>query len=125
METMQDQINTAASSQYSSRTNLGSWYDLADVSQIPLRGSRCVDIGANKIAVFKTAAETLHAIENRCPHRNGPLSEGIVHGDCVTCPLHNWVVSLADGQAQGADIGQVKVFPLRLVGSRIQVFVDT
>ena len=58
-----------------------------------------------KIAVFRTADDQVFAIEDRCPHKGGPLSQGIVHGAAVTCPLHNWVISLETGKALGADEG--------------------
>jgi len=71
------------------------------------------------IAVFRTADDHVFALEDRCPHRRGPLSQGIVHDGCVTCPLHNWVISLESGEAQGADEGSVATFPIRLDGDTI------
>ena len=58
--------------------------------------------------------DRIFALEDRCPHRGGPLSQGIVHDGCVTCPLHNWVISLESGRAQGADEGATPAFPVRL-----------
>ena len=58
--------------------------------------------------VFRTADDEVFALDDRCPHKGGPLSNGIVHGHSVTCPLHNWVFSLATGEAQGADEGRVR-----------------
>ena len=63
------------------------------------------------IAVFRTVDDQVFAIEDHCPHRGGPLSQGIVHGGCVTCPLHNWVIALETGEAQGADEGAVTTYP--------------
>jgi nitrite reductase (NADH) small subunit len=78
------------------------WLDLGPVNQIPLRGARTVPVmGGPEIAVFRTGDDRVYALENSCPHKRGPLSQGIVHGDRVTCPLHNWTISLASGQAQG------------------------
>ena len=71
------------------------------------------------IAVFRTAADEIFALEDKCPHKNGPLSQGIVHDGCVTCPLHNWVISLASGSAQGADAGRTATFPVRVDGRDI------
>lgn len=65
-----------------------------------------------KVAVFRTAQDEVFAIDDRCPHRGDPLSDGIVHGKAVTCPLHNWVISLETGSAQGADEGQVRTYPV-------------
>jgi nitrite reductase (NADH) small subunit len=63
------------------------------------------------------------ALEDKCPHKNGPLSQGIVHDGCVTCPLHNWVISLETGAAQGADEGQTLSFPVRLEEGTIYLAV--
>ena len=61
------------------------------------------------------------AAADRCPHKGGPLSEGIVHGQSVTCPLHNWVFDLNTGAAQGADEGRIATYPLRLEAGRILI----
>ena len=66
--------------------------------------------------MFRTADDRIFALEDRCPHKGGPLSQGIVHGTSVTCPLHNWVLSLETGEAQGADDGRALTFPLRVGG---------
>ncbi|MBH0239689.1 nitrite reductase small subunit NirD [Methylobrevis albus] len=102
---------------------LHDWTDIGHVSDVPARGARVVRFGAIEIGVFRTADDRIFAIDNRCPHRGGPLSEGIVHGDFVTCPLHNWVLNLATGKAQGADEGCVKTFPVR-VGEGGRLLLD-
>ncbi|MBL8595777.1 MAG: nitrite reductase small subunit NirD [Devosia sp.] len=99
--------------------DMNDWIEIGRIEQIPLRGARCVNTPAGKIAVFRTAENHVYAIENRCPHKGGPLSEGIVHGGSVTCPLHNWVFDLATGEAQGADEGQVRTFAVNVVDGRI------
>lgn len=71
------------------------------------------------LAVFRTTDNTVFALEDRCPHKHGPLSQGIVHDRFVTCPLHNWVISLETGRAQGADEGEVQTYPLRVEDGRI------
>jgi nitrite reductase (NADH) small subunit len=86
-----------------------------------MRGARCVKNGDTTIAVFRTADNGIFAIEDKCPHKNGPLSQGIVHDGCVTCPLHNWVISLETGKAQGADEGTVRTWPVRLDGETILI----
>ncbi|MCP1199671.1 nitrite reductase small subunit NirD [Notoacmeibacter sp. MSK16QG-6] len=86
------------------------WISIGAVTDIPREGARCVDAGALRVAVFRTAEDDVYAIEDRCPHRGGPLSQGIVHGGCVTCPLHNMVIALDTGEAQGADEGHVTTF---------------
>jgi nitrite reductase (NADH) small subunit len=96
-----------------------NWIAVGSLSEIPRRGARCVRNGEMTIAVFRTADDRVFALEDRCPHRNGPLSQGIVHDGCVTCPLHNWVISLETGKAQGADEGETVSFPVRLDGDTI------
>ena len=90
------------------------WFEIGHIEDIPLRGARCVATPEGKIAVFRTADNEVYAIEDMCPHRKGPLSQGIVHDAAVTCPLHNWVISLDTGHVRGPDEGSVKTFPLRV-----------
>ena len=96
-----------------------SWTDIAALEDIPVRGARIVKTHAGCIAVFRTADDEVFATSDRCPHKGGPLSEGIVHGKSVTCPLHNWVFSLETGEAQGADEGQIATYPARVENGRV------
>jgi nitrite reductase (NADH) small subunit len=95
------------------------------VSDIPRRGARCVRTPGGGIAVFRTADDRIYAIEDRCPHRGGPLSQGIVHGAAVTCPLHNWVISLETGKALGADDGMVQTIPVKVEGEALFIALET
>ena len=97
------------------------WVDIGALENIPVRGARMVKTANGCIAVFRPTESTAFALEDNCPHKNGPLSQGIVHGNFVTCPLHNWVISLETGAAQGADEGATRTVPLRLSGGRIQL----
>lgn len=97
------------------------WMEVGRLSDIPLRGSLRVTVDGNAIAIFRTAQDEVFAIDDKCPHANGPLSQGIVHGDCVTCPLHNWVICLRDGQAQGADEGATRSYAVRINGQCILI----
>ncbi len=97
----------------------GNWVAIGKIDDIPRRGARCVRNGEMTIAVFRTVDDRVFALEDKCPHRGGPLSQGIVHDGCVTCPLHNWVISLENGQAQGADEGQTTTFPVKLEGGNV------
>ena len=97
------------------------WTRVGSIDDIPRQGARCVKTGGATVAVFRTDDDRIFAMEDRCPHKNGPLSQGIVHGNCVTCPLHSWVLSLETGLAQGADKGSVPVFPVRLEGRDIHL----
>ena len=101
---------------------MSNWTEVVALQDIPVLGSRVVDAGELQIAVFRTAADSVFAIKNACPHKGGPLSEGIVHGTSVTCPLHNWKIDLASGEALGPDDGCTNVFPVKLENG--QVFVD-
>jgi nitrite reductase [NAD(P)H] small subunit len=96
-----------------------NWIDIAALEDIPQRGARVVKTRQGCVAIFRTIDDRVYAIDDTCPHKNGPLSEGIVHGASVTCPLHNWVFSLETGLAQGADQGQVNTYEIRVDRGRI------
>ncbi|PRY85405.1 nitrite reductase small subunit NirD [Donghicola tyrosinivorans] len=96
-----------------------SWTDIAALDDIPLRGARIVKTHAGCVAVFRTDENEVYAVSDTCPHKGGPLSEGIVHGKKVTCPLHNWVFSLETGEAQGADEGQIATYSVRVENGRV------
>lgn len=98
---------------------MSNWIDIADLEEIPQRGARVVKTSLGCVAVFRTAENEVFALNNACPHKAGPLAEGIVHGKSVTCPLHNWVISLETGEAQGEDKGQVATYPARVENGRI------
>ncbi|MBL4811061.1 MAG: nitrite reductase small subunit NirD [Rhodobacteraceae bacterium] len=98
-----------------------SWIDIGHIDDIPLRGSRIVKTQRGCIALFRTGEAEVFAVSDRCPHKGGPLSDGIVHGRKVTCPLHNWVFSLETGQAQGADEGKIETFNLRISDGRLML----
>lgn len=100
-----------------------NWTSVGSLSDIPRRGARCVRTPAGRVAIFRTADDRVFAIDDRCPHKGGPLSEGIVHGAAVTCPLHNWVISLETGKAQGADEGAVRTIPAKVEGELIYIAV--
>ena len=97
----------------------GAWIDIGSLDDIPRQGARVVKTPVGCIAIFRTAKDELFALDDRCPHKGGPLSQGIVHDSAVTCPLHNWVISLASGLAQGADTGQVKTYRLKQEAGRV------
>jgi nitrite reductase (NADH) small subunit len=100
------------------------WIDIGPLTDIPRQGARCVNTPTGKIAVFRTLEDGVFALEDHCPHRGGPLSQGIVHGVSVTCPLHNWVISLETGSALGADEGAVKTVPVRVAEGRLLIARD-
>ena len=91
------------------------------VADIPALGGRCVKTERGPVGIFRTADDEIFAIDNRCPHKGGPLSEGIVHGAAVTCPLHNTVISLATGEVAGPDDGRVATIEVRVVDGEIHL----
>lgn len=102
-----------------------TWIDLCDLSDIPLQGSRIVKAPGGCLAVFRTMDNDVYALDDSCPHKQGPLSQGMVHDKFVTCPLHSWVFSLETGEAQGADVGKVKTTPVRINGERVEIQLTT
>ena len=98
---------------------MSEFIDIAPLESIPRRGARVVKTALGCVAIFRTAEDRVFAIDDSCPHKKGPLSEGIVHGNAVTCPLHNWVISLETGLAQGADEGAVNTYEIRVENGRI------
>lgn len=85
---------------------LNLWIDVGAVTDIPRRGARRVATPEGDIAVFRTGDGEVFALRDQCPHKQGPLSQGIVHGRSVTCPLHAWNIDLATGHPTGADAGK-------------------
>src|SRR5258707_15344339 len=98
---------------------MGEWLDVGLIDDIPALGARIVATVFGNIAVFRTDGDRVFALEDRCPHRGGPLSQGIVHGQRVTCPLHGWTVDLASGEAVAPDRGCAPRLPVTLAGGRI------
>ncbi len=96
-----------------------AFIDVGSIDDVPMRGSRIVRAPGGDIALFKSADGAIFALRDSCPHKGGPLSQGIVHGRSVTCPLHNWIIDLESGRAQGADHGCTNVIGLRIEGERI------
>jgi nitrite reductase (NADH) small subunit len=94
----------------SSSSTLTDWVEIVSVEDIPSLGSRVFQAPAGPIAIFKVENDQIFAVLDQCPHKGGPLSQGIVHGKTVTCPLHAWNIQLGDGCAQAPDQGCVKTF---------------
>ncbi len=103
---------------------IGDWLDIGSVDQIGPGTARTPPVrGGEEIAVFRTLDNQFHALVNKCPHKAGPLSQGIVHGHVVTCPLHAWNISLRTGEALGDGEEErgacVPVIPLRVDAGRL------
>lgn len=90
------------------------WLEVGPVEAIPRVGARVVRTPFGDIAVFRTSDDQIFALRDRCPHKGGPLSQGIVHGRAVTCPLHNWVIDLESGEAAAPDEGCANRFAVRV-----------
>ena len=101
---------------------MSGWQTVCKVEDIPVLGSRRVARAQGiAVAVFRNTENKVFALLDRCPHKGGPLSQGIVFGETVACPLHNWAISLADGCAQGADTGCTPRFEVRVVEGDVQL----
>ncbi|MBG6200528.1 nitrite reductase (NADH) small subunit [Labrenzia sp. EL_13] len=101
-----------------------SWVAIGDLMDIPREGARVVKTATGCIAVFRTVDDEVYALDDRCPHKGGPLSQGIVHGTSVTCPLHNWVFDLATGLAKGADEGSARTTVARIENGKVLLAAD-
>jgi nitrite reductase (NADH) small subunit len=97
------------------------WIDIGALDDVPRLGSRVVRTAEGKIAVFRTDDDRVFALVDKCPHKQGPLSQGIVHGCRVTCPLHNFVIDLQSGEAVAPDEGRTKTVPARISNGRIEI----
>ena len=100
-----------------------AWVRVGTLDDIPSLGSRVVTSHGEDIAVFRTLDDQVFALMDRCPHKAGKLSQGIVHGTSVTCPLHNWVIGLVDGLAKDPDEGCVNRVEVRLEGREIYLAI--
>ncbi len=98
-----------------------TWIDLGAAGDVPRLVARKFRLGNETVAVFRTSADEYFAVIDRCPHKGGPLSEGIVSGRTVACPLHGWVIALDNGRAVAPDEGCATTLPLRLVRGRLHL----
>ena len=93
---------------------MNKWLEIVALEEIPRLGSRVIKTDTMDVAVFRTSDDRVFAMRDACPHKGGPLSQGIVHGTSVTCPLHNWKIDLSTGQALGPDEGCANVFAAKV-----------
>ncbi|WP_407083111.1 nitrite reductase small subunit NirD [Paenibacillus aurantius] len=100
-------------------------YPVGSIEEIPFMRGRVVSLGKQEIAVFRLSNGEVKAVENRCPHKGGPLSEGIVSGGNVYCPLHDWKVCLRSGDVQEPDRGCVKTYQVEVIGSEIFLYTES
>ncbi|TXT18355.1 MAG: nitrite reductase (NAD(P)H) small subunit [bacterium] len=90
------------------------WIEVAHLDDIPRQGARVVKTAQGDIAVFRTVDDAVFALRDQCPHKGGPLSQGIVSGHRVACPLHDWKIALDTGLAVAPDEGCAARYPVRV-----------
>ena len=95
------------------------WIEVGTVNDIPKDGARVVKTPLGDIAVFRNLQDEIFALRDKCPHKGGPLSQGIIYGKTVACPLHNWNIALDTGMAVAPDEGCAASFPIRLEGDKV------
>ena len=95
------------------------FHDICSLDEIPRLGSRVVTAASGDIAVFRTADDRVFALNDKCPHKGGPLSQGMVSGDRVACPLHGWLIQLESGSAVAPDEGCVKRHEAKVENGRV------
>ena len=105
-----------------SNTN-ATWTKVVAVEDIPVLGARVVQSTHGDIAVFRNAENEVFALRDKCPHKGGPLSQGIVHGKRVTCPLHGWNIGLDDGHAVAPDVGHCDTFKVKVDNGEVYLAV--
>ena len=102
-----------------------TWTPICRVDDIPRLGARRVQRAQGlDVAIFRSADDQVFALLDRCPHKGGPLSQGIVFGTSVACPLHNWTIGLCDGQAQAPDEGCTPSFQVKLEDGAVYLDAD-
>ena len=104
------------------QTTAQEWVAVCAVDDVPVLGARVIRRpAAGDIAVFRNSENSVFALLDRCPHKGGPLSQGIVYGEKVACPLHNWQIGLADGCAQAPDEGCTQRFEMLVDAGRVML----
>lgn len=93
---------------------MNEWIAIAKLDEIPRLGARKLQTDTLDIAIFRSGNDEIFALKDSCPHRGGPLSQGIVHGTSVSCPLHNWKIDLHNGEVLAPDEGCVHTYPVKV-----------
>ena len=104
---------------------MSDWTPICKLDDIPVLGARRVQRAhGHAVALFRAADDRVFALLDRCPHKGGPLSQGIVFGESVACPLHNWTIDLADGCAPAPDQGCTTKFSVRVEAGTVLLDAD-
>ena len=98
-----------------------NWIEVGTLDDIPKLGARVIERQEGNIAIFRTAEDDLFALLDECPHKGGPLSQGIVHGKKVACPLHDWKINLDSGEAVAPDEGCAASFPVKNENGKVML----
>ncbi len=99
---------------------MSNWKQICPLNDIPQLGSRIIQrTTGGDIAIFRNAEDEVFALHDHCPHKNGPLSQGIVHGRKVTCPLHGWNIGLEDGKVIAPDVGSCSKFEVKVENGQV------
>lgn len=118
-------IDTCAPDSTAPDANAAQWRKVCSLGDIPQLGARVLRTAQGNIAVFRNDVDEVFALRDRCPHKGGPLSQGIVFGRHVACPLHNWTIGLADGRAVAPDEGCAAHFPVRVEAGEVYLQIGT
>ncbi|WAO18925.1 nitrite reductase small subunit NirD [Pseudomonas aeruginosa] len=102
-----------------------NWLDICALDEINPLGSRVVAGPKGDIAIFRAADDQVFALDDRCPHKGGPLSQGLIYGKRVVCPLHNWQIELESGEAVAPDQGCAHRHPVRVENGRVLLGLDS
>ncbi|HEP9097953.1 TPA: nitrite reductase small subunit NirD [Pseudomonas aeruginosa] len=102
-----------------------NWLDICALDEINPLGSRVVAGPKGDIAIFRAADDQVFALDDRCPHKGGPLSQGLIYGKRVACPLHNWQIELESGEAVAPDQGCAHRHPVRVENGRVLLGLDS
>lgn len=102
---------------------MSEWKKICTLGEIPSLGARVVKSALGDIAIFRTASDEVFALHDHCPHKGGPLSQGIVAGKTVTCPLHGWKIGLDSGAAEAPDEGHTPCLQVK-VDEKGEVWLD-
>ena len=94
---------------------MADWIEVGKLDDIPKQGARVVRTAEGDIAVFRTLDDEVFALRDKCPHKGGPLSQGIVHGRRVACPMHDWKIHLDTGLAVAPDEGCAARYPVKVL----------
>lgn len=97
------------------------WIEICALEEIPAQGTRVLESGKGRVGLFRTDADEVFALADRCPHKGGHLSQGMVCGQRVTCPMHGWSIGLQDGTAAAPDVGKTDTYPVKIEGGMVFV----